>query len=155
MGLFGSKSKKLGAAKKLEGTVQFPGDKSISHRYAMLAAIASGESEIHFFSSSADCQSTLNCLKSLGVKIERKENVVKIAGAGLDGLRAPSVTARCGELRLDDPHAFRDTRRATVSLGARGRRIALAPPHEARGRSAHPDGSAHQDGGQGLPAHRN
>ena len=90
MGLFGSKSKKLSAAKKLEGTVQFPGDKSISHRYAMLAAIAEGESEIHFFSTSADCQSTLNCLKSLGVKIERKDNLVKIAGVGMDGLRAPS-----------------------------------------------------------------
>ncbi len=54
----------------------------------MLAAIAEGESEIHFFSSSADCQSTLDCLASLGVKIDRKDNVVKIAGAGLDGLRA-------------------------------------------------------------------
>ena len=96
MGLFGSKSKKLSAAKKLEGAVQFPGDKSISHRYAMLAAIASGESEIHFFSTSADCQSTLNCLKSLGVKIERKDNAVKIAGAGLDGLRAPSGTLDAG-----------------------------------------------------------
>jgi 3-phosphoshikimate 1-carboxyvinyltransferase len=90
MGLFGSKSKKLTSANKLEGTVQFAGDKSISHRYAMLAAIAQGESEIHFFSSSADCQSTLDCLKSLGVKIERKDNVVKIAGVGLEGLRAPT-----------------------------------------------------------------
>src|SRR5580658_1837271 len=90
MALFGSKSKKLSAAKKLEGTVQFPVDKSISHRYALLAAIAEGESEVHFFSSSADCQSTLDCLKLLGVKIERKDNVVKIAGVGLDGLRAPS-----------------------------------------------------------------
>src|ERR1017187_5367817 len=90
MGLFASKSKKVTAAKKLEGTVQFAGDKSISHRYAMLAAIANGNSEIHFFSPSADCQSTLNCLKSLGVKIERKDNLVKIAGVGLDGLRASS-----------------------------------------------------------------
>jgi 3-phosphoshikimate 1-carboxyvinyltransferase len=90
MGLFGSKSKKLNGAKKLEGAVQFPGDKSISHRYAMLAAIAEGPSEIHFFSSSADCQSTLDCLKALGVKIERKDNVVKIEGVGLAGLRAPS-----------------------------------------------------------------
>jgi 3-phosphoshikimate 1-carboxyvinyltransferase len=89
MGMFGSKSKKVTSAKKLEGTVQFGGDKSISHRYAMLAAIANGESEIHFFSPSADCQSTLHCLKSLGVKVERKDNVVKIAGVGLDGLRAP------------------------------------------------------------------
>ncbi len=90
MGLFGSKSKKLSAAKKLEGAVQFPGDKSISHRYAILAAIAEGPSEIHFFSSSADCQSTLDCLKPLGVKIERQGNVVKVAGGGLEGLRAPS-----------------------------------------------------------------
>jgi 3-phosphoshikimate 1-carboxyvinyltransferase len=97
MGLFGSKSKKVSAAKKLEGSVQFPGDKSISHRYAMLGAIAEGPTEIHFFSSSADCQSTLNCLKSLGVRIERKENnVVNIAGAGLGGLRAPSQQLDAG-----------------------------------------------------------
>ncbi len=82
--------------KKLEGSIQFPGDKSISHRYAMLAAIATGESEIHFFSTSADCQSTLNCLKSLGVKVDRKDNVVKIAGAGLDGLRAPAGSLDAG-----------------------------------------------------------
>jgi len=87
MGLFGSKTKKIEPAKSLTGTVQFPGDKSISHRYAMLGAIAEGPSEIHFFSTSADCQSTLSCLKQLGVKIERKDNVVTIAGAGLGGLR--------------------------------------------------------------------
>jgi 3-phosphoshikimate 1-carboxyvinyltransferase len=90
MGMFASRSKKLRAAKKLEGAVQFPGDKSISHRYAILAAIAEGPSEIHFFSSSADCQSTIDCLKSLGIKIERQGNVVKVAGTGLDGLRAPA-----------------------------------------------------------------
>jgi 3-phosphoshikimate 1-carboxyvinyltransferase len=96
MGLFGSKSKKVDAAKKLEGTIQFGGDKSISHRYAMLAAIAKGESEIHFFSQSADCQSTLNCLKSLGVDIERNENVVKVKGVGRDGLRASSSPLDAG-----------------------------------------------------------
>jgi 3-phosphoshikimate 1-carboxyvinyltransferase len=87
MGLFGSNTKKIKPAKSLTGTVQFPGDKSISHRYAMLGAIAEGPSEIHFFSTSADCQSTLSCLKQLGVKIERKDNVVTIEGAGLGGLR--------------------------------------------------------------------
>jgi 3-phosphoshikimate 1-carboxyvinyltransferase len=96
MGLFGSKSKKLSAAKKLEGAVQFPGDKSISHRYAMLAAIAEGPSEIHFFSTSADCQSTLDCLKPLGVKIERQWNVVKVSGRGLEGLRAPFAPLDAG-----------------------------------------------------------
>jgi 3-phosphoshikimate 1-carboxyvinyltransferase len=90
MGLFGSKSKKVNAVSRLEGTIQFGGDKSISHRYAMLAAIANGPSEIHFFSPSADCQSTLDCMKALGVKIDRKDSVVKIEGVGLDGLKAPS-----------------------------------------------------------------
>ena len=103
MGLFGSKTKKLKPAKSLTGTVQFPGDKSISHRYAMLGAIAEGPSEIHFFSTSTDCQSTLSCLKQLGVKIERKDNVVTIEGAGLGGLRLPpnlwtpaTQVRRCG-----------------------------------------------------------
>jgi 3-phosphoshikimate 1-carboxyvinyltransferase len=53
----------------------------------MLGAIAEGASEIHFFSTSADCRSTLSCLTQLGVKIERKDNVVTIQGAGLGGLR--------------------------------------------------------------------
>jgi 3-phosphoshikimate 1-carboxyvinyltransferase len=87
MELFGSRTKKIKPAKSLTGTIQFPGDKSISHRYAMLGAIAEGPSEIHFFSTSADCQSTLSCLKQLRVKIERKDNVVTIEGAGLGGLR--------------------------------------------------------------------
>jgi 3-phosphoshikimate 1-carboxyvinyltransferase len=73
----------------LNGSVRFPGDKSISHRYAMLAAIAEGPSELHFFSSSADCASTLSCLEKLGAKIERKNDVVTIQGSGLAGLRAP------------------------------------------------------------------
>ncbi len=91
MRLFGSsKNRKIQPAKRLTGSVHFPGDKSISHRYAMLAAIAEGTSEIHFFSTSADCQSTLACLKKLGVKIERKDNVVTIYGAGLEGLRPAS-----------------------------------------------------------------
>jgi 3-phosphoshikimate 1-carboxyvinyltransferase len=96
MELFGSKTKKLVPAKSLTGTVQFPGDKSISHRYAMLGAIAEGASEIHFFSTSADCQSTLSCLKQLGVKIERKDNVVTIEGAGLGGLRPAAEPLNSG-----------------------------------------------------------
>jgi len=89
MALFISKTKKIKPAKQLAGSVRFPGDKSISHRYAMLAAIAEGPSEIHFFSSSADCQSTLSCLKGLGVQVERKNDVVMVHGRGLKGLRPP------------------------------------------------------------------
>ncbi len=93
MGFFTStRSKKITRAKGLEGQLQLPGDKSISHRYAMLGAIAEGATEIHFFAASADCQSTLDCLKKLGVKIERREDVVTIQGGGLTGLK-PSAAA--------------------------------------------------------------
>src|SRR5579859_4402712 len=91
MSLFSlSKNKKINPVKRLSGSVVVPGDKSISHRYAMLAAIAEGASEIKYFSSSADCQSTLACLKKLGVKIDRKDDTILIRGGGLGGLRAPS-----------------------------------------------------------------
>jgi 3-phosphoshikimate 1-carboxyvinyltransferase len=80
-------NQKIKPAKRLGGELRFPGDKSISHRYAMLAAIAEGPSEIHFFAESADCQSTLQCLKGLGVKITRQGNLIGIEGAGLEGLR--------------------------------------------------------------------
>ena len=62
-----------------------PGDKSISHRYALLAALARGTSRIEHFSAAADCQSTLDCLRKLGVKIERTASAVRITGAGLNG----------------------------------------------------------------------
>ncbi len=73
-----------------------PGDKSISHRYAMLSALAEGKSEIHFFSPSADCASTVACLQSLGVRIERKDNALTVHGTGLRGLRPPGKTLDAG-----------------------------------------------------------
>jgi 3-phosphoshikimate 1-carboxyvinyltransferase len=82
--------------KRLLGAIHFGGDKSISHRYAMLAAIAQGRSEIRNFSTSADCQSTLNCLEQLGVKIQRHGNTVTVDGAGFDSLRAPAETLDAG-----------------------------------------------------------
>ena len=70
----------------LEGSVRLPGDKSISHRYGMLAAIAEGTSIIHNYSSGADCHSTLGCLRSLGVEITEDDRDVTIVGRGLRGL---------------------------------------------------------------------
>ena len=64
-----------------------PGDKSISHRYALLAALANGVSKIDNFSPAADCQSTLDCLKRLGVRMEISKTAVRIFGAGLNGLK--------------------------------------------------------------------
>ncbi|HEV8385378.1 MAG TPA: 3-phosphoshikimate 1-carboxyvinyltransferase, partial [Candidatus Acidoferrales bacterium] len=65
------------------------GDKSISHRYAILAALAEGRSEIHNFSPAADCHSTLECLRRLGIAVEAGKDRVTIEGRGLRGLKAP------------------------------------------------------------------
>src|ERR1700751_28667 len=80
----------------VSGVVELPGDKSISHRYAILAALAEGQSEIANFASAADCHSTLQCLERLGVKIQYKDRVARISGRGLDGLIAPRRTLDAG-----------------------------------------------------------
>ncbi|MBK7512998.1 MAG: 3-phosphoshikimate 1-carboxyvinyltransferase [Chloracidobacterium sp.] len=67
-------------AKSLTGTLRLPGDKSISHRAAMFAAMASGTSTISTFAASSDCGSTLDCLASLGCEITRSGNDVTVAG---------------------------------------------------------------------------
>ncbi len=89
-------TKSITRAKRLSGSLRMPGDKSISHRYAMLAAIAQGTSKIHSFAESADCQSTLDCLKKLGVRVNREGSDVTIDGVGLDGLKASSEALDAG-----------------------------------------------------------
>ena len=69
-----------------------PGDKSISHRYAMLASLAEGPSEIAHFSAAADCRSTLDCFSRMGVKFDFQGDRVRIDGAGIGGLRKPRRT---------------------------------------------------------------
>ncbi len=76
----------------IDGVIELPGDKSISHRYAILAALAEGTSVISNYASAADCRSTLECLRGLGIGIEASEGTVRIAGKGLDGLREPRRT---------------------------------------------------------------
>src|ERR1700761_5301477 len=71
----------------INGVVELPGDKSISHRYAILAALAEGASEIRNYASAADCASTLECLRRLGVEIDVTPERVRIVGKGLDGLK--------------------------------------------------------------------
>jgi 3-phosphoshikimate 1-carboxyvinyltransferase len=71
------------------GVVELPGDKSISHRYAILSALAEGASEIANYATAADCRSTLECLRRLGVEIDATPLRVRIGGKGLDGLKAP------------------------------------------------------------------
>src|SRR6266498_2867820 len=82
-------------AKSLRGSVRLPGDKSISHRYAMLGGIAEGDTRLENFSTGADCASTLGCLRTLGVQWERSGNSVVIHGRG-PRLQAPSSFLDCG-----------------------------------------------------------
>ena len=83
-------------AKSISGAIQLPGDKSISHRYAMLAAIAEGVSKISNYSSGADCQSTLRCVRALGAGVEKRDGVTTIEGHGLGGLRESSEALDAG-----------------------------------------------------------
>src|SRR5438067_8072038 len=82
-------------AKGLSGAVRLPGDKSISHRYAMLGGIAEGDTKLENFSTGADCASTLGCLRALGVAWERNGGSVVIHGRGAK-LNAPGTALDCG-----------------------------------------------------------
>jgi 3-phosphoshikimate 1-carboxyvinyltransferase len=84
-------------ARTIRGNLELPGDKSISHRYAMLAGIAEGPSRLENYSTGADCASTLGCMRALGVPWERKGqgNVIEVQGRGL-ALAASSAPLDCG-----------------------------------------------------------
>ncbi len=74
-------------ATKLRGDFHLPGDKSISHRSAMFAALGNGISRLRNYSSAQDCQSTLNCLANLGVEITKEGDEIVVAGVGVNGLQ--------------------------------------------------------------------
>src|SRR5438094_8181818 len=87
---------KISPAQRISGTVRLPGDKSISHRYAMLAAIAEGATRIRNYSDGADCQSTLGAVSALGARVERSDGELVIHGRGLEGLGAPPAALDAG-----------------------------------------------------------
>jgi 3-phosphoshikimate 1-carboxyvinyltransferase len=81
---------KISPASAIRGEISLPGDKSISHRYALLAAIAEGETRIRNYSTGADCHSTLGCVRALGIEVQGGKSEFAIRGRGLDGLRQPA-----------------------------------------------------------------
>jgi 3-phosphoshikimate 1-carboxyvinyltransferase len=88
-------------ARRVRGEVRPPGDKSISHRYALMASIADGASTIRGYSTGADCASTLRCLRGLGVTITAEGAGpagidIRVDGRGLRGLGAPATTLDAG-----------------------------------------------------------
>ena len=84
------------AAARLRGKIQLPGDKSISHRALMLAALASGESRITGLSGGADVASTARVLRALGVEISADGEAVVVRSSGVGGLGAPDGSLDCG-----------------------------------------------------------
>lgn len=90
--------KKLVAPARLVGTVRIPGDKSISHRALIFNSLAIGVGRICNFSPARDCLSTFRCLKSLGVRIERRsgETTVVVHGCGGSNLAEPANVLNAG-----------------------------------------------------------
>src|SRR5205085_2558619 len=90
--------RRIAPATNIAGGLKLPGDKSISHRYAMLAAMANGVTTIRNYAPGADCASTLRCLEGLGVQISRTQaqaengrpvEELNIEGRGLRGFERP------------------------------------------------------------------
>lgn len=89
-------STRVQPVRHLQGRLQLPGDKSISHRYALLASLADGRSTLHHYAPGADCQTTLDCLTRLGVPIVRDGETVIVDGRGLGGFGSPGRPLDCG-----------------------------------------------------------
>ncbi len=87
---------KIQPAKFLRGKINLPGDKSISHRAAILSAMATGDARIENFATSADCASTLGCLMDLGVEIRKENTTVLVRGVGKNGFSKPKKELDCG-----------------------------------------------------------
>jgi 3-phosphoshikimate 1-carboxyvinyltransferase len=77
-------------ARRVVGRLEVPGDKSISHRYALVAALADGSTTLQNYAPGADCRSTLGCLRSLGIEIRENGSDVTLVGRGFGGFRSPA-----------------------------------------------------------------
>jgi 3-phosphoshikimate 1-carboxyvinyltransferase len=127
-------------AARVRGHIHVPGDKSISHRYALLAAIADGRSTLANYAPGQDCASTLRCLSAMGVRVEQLPPgndgpSLAIDGCGPRGLRAPVDSLDCGNsgttLRMlagvVAAHPFVTTLAGDRSLSRRPMRRIIAP----------------------------
>src|SRR5271169_1631691 len=83
-------------ASAVKGVVIVPGDKSISHRSIMLGSLAYGLTQVENFLTSADCISTMNIFKAMGVQIKQKGTKLTIYGKGLNSLKPPKTVLDAG-----------------------------------------------------------
>src|SRR5262245_39896651 len=137
-------------APRLSGRVRVPGDKSISHRYALLAALAVGRSRLAGYAPGADCRSTLACLQALGVETAEDTDAVVVLGRGLGRLRSTADALDAGNsgttLRLLAGilagHAFSSTLVGDGSLSRRPMRRVITPLEQMGARIDAVDGHA-------------
>ena len=132
----------------VDGVVELPGDKSISHRYAIIAALAEGRSEIGNYASSADCQSTLECLRRLGVDDRKERSHRAHHGRGAERMEGAAQAARRGKFRLDDADDGGRAGGAAVYVHADGRRITATPADAACDRAAAANGRGNSEQGR-------
>ena len=87
-------TEQISTARGVRGVISLPGDKSISHRYAILTSIAEGDSLIRNYSTGADCHSTLACMRQLGVEhsVDERDGqrTLRVHGRGMHSLKAPT-----------------------------------------------------------------
>ncbi|HEV2983001.1 MAG TPA: 3-phosphoshikimate 1-carboxyvinyltransferase [Vicinamibacterales bacterium] len=136
---------------RLRGRLSVPGDKSIAHRYALFAALADGPSMLHNFAPGADCRSTLNCLRRLGVSIEEgPADTITLLGRGFGQLRSPEGPLDAGNsgttMRLLAGvlagHQFSSTIVGDASLSSRPMRRVIEPLERMGARLDAPGGHA-------------
>jgi 3-phosphoshikimate 1-carboxyvinyltransferase len=138
---------------RVRGRVRPPGDKSISHRYGLLSALADGTSAIHGYSTGGDCRSTLDCLRALGASVEEGARApeglsVRITGRGLGGLRQPLTPLDAGNsgstmrmlAGILAAHPFRSTMIGDDSLSRRPMRRVIVPLEQMGARVTSSDG---------------
>jgi 3-phosphoshikimate 1-carboxyvinyltransferase len=122
-------------ARRVHGRIRVPGDKSISHRYALLAALADGPARLSGYAPGADCASTLACLRRLGVDVRKDTEAVDVLGRGLGRLRSTADPLDAGNsgttMRLlagiVAGHSFTTTIVGDGSLSRRPMRRVIAP----------------------------
>jgi 3-phosphoshikimate 1-carboxyvinyltransferase len=79
----------------MQGEIDLPGDKSITHRALLLSSLGSTTSRISNYLDGADCHATVGCIRSLGVSVNRRQTKLLVHGRGLDGWREPSDVLDC------------------------------------------------------------
>ena len=141
----------IAPARRLHGRLRVPGDKSITHRYAILAALADGRSSLANYAPGADCRSTLAVLRRLGVEeVEGPAGMVTVLGRGFGRLCSPSAPLDAGNsgttMRLMAGvlagHPFSSTMVGDASLSRRPMRRVIAPLEQMGARIESVDGHA-------------